>query len=789
MHRLSSPSPFLLKANKSRKYSNNTIFNRREAEYSSRMKPKNISNMSSSIQRPYSTIRNVTLRNLTHKKPQSKLIKTFYPKLPTSTKSSTYSTNESKSTTKNKIHVVDYFHSSNHSKNNPSYIIESIINLEKYYTPNITIYRHKKAKNGNNKYLNDIKYINQIYLTEVNVKKPEIKKNEDDIVNFNNFDDYCDEHIFIDYSKNQNADILLQFKKEKLNYNYEETIKTEHNDRIINNKRNRINIIKERVNDFMSKTRKEKTDKFALNAKKELYIRMKEIYQNKLEYLDDRINSFENWKKLNHDFFDQKIGDYLKFLMYKKEFEKNKCEEYVQEILQLKKELNKLASKMSKIELERYNILRWVFFQIKLKERRTELPLYYKDILENLNIIEKYYQNKLRKEKSSEIIQNMNSTSNKNISSNSPKKRERHKKYHKSIIEQNSDKEKEKEKDKDKDKEKTKDKDKENDNLKLNNELIAFLNKEEGKKEYLRIKEYINQLIYKTAEDFNDRLLSIEQEDLRLIEKNDYTQEKLYQFRQEFEMHMKEKFQSYINYKSILRKKKNELNILKNRNTAMEEIIKLLKESHKNKKENKNKKVSTRITKREDIIIKRRNNSECVIIKKPIINYKKLLIIKIGKLFEICKQVKMKDENIYEILEEKRKLLKDNEILFYFVYIEFCVNYLLGYVETYKKTHKEGNKTIKNIQVDIERGHRIEKAIELRKQLIDKDIILEYEINQRNNKIYFLPYRKIFDIPRSKKEKIVITEKENRPPIFEDFIFADDDSYHNLEEKKNVKEK
>ena len=407
MHRLSSPSPFLLKANKSRKYSNNTIFNRREAEYSSRMKPKNISNMSSSIQRPYSTIRNVTLRNLTHKKPQSKLIKTFYPKLPTSTKSSTYSTNESKSTTKNKIHVVDYFHSSNHSKNNPSYIIESIINLEKYYTPNITIYRHKKAKNGNNKYLNDIKYINQIYLTEVNVKKPEIKKNEDDIVNFNNFDDYCDEHIFIDYSKNQNADILLQFKKEKLNYNYEETIKTEHNDRIINNKRNRINIIKERVNDFMSKTRKEKTDKFALNAKKELYIRMKEIYQNKLEYLDDRINSFENWKKLNHDFFDQKIGDYLKFLMYKKEFEKNKCEEYVQEILQLKKELNKLASKMSKIELERYNILRWVFFQIKLKERRTELPLYYKDILENLNIIEKYYQNKLRKEKSSEIIQNM----------------------------------------------------------------------------------------------------------------------------------------------------------------------------------------------------------------------------------------------------------------------------------------------------------------------------------------------------------------------------------------------
>ena len=766
MNRLLSPSPFLLKANKSHKYSNDTLFSRRETDYSTLIKPKNVSNINYSIQRPFSSsIREDTIGSIIHKKGKNKLLNSFYPNLPKNNKSLTLSNNNSKSKIKNKIHVVDYFYSSNRSKNN----IESMINLEKYYSPNARIYKNKKSRHNKNILFSDIKYIDKLYLTETNVIKPQIKK-DDDLVNFNSFSDYCDEHKLLDYSKHQNADILKQFMNEKSSYNYEETIKKKYNDKIIINKRNRINIIKERINNFMEKTRKQKTDKFALNAKKELYIRMKEVYQNKLEYLEDRINSFENWKKLNHEFFDGKIEDYLKFLMYKKEFEKNKCEEYIQEIMQMKVELNKLVSKMTKIEQEKNNILRWVYFQIKLKERKTILPMYYRNILENINIIEKYYQNKLKKEKSGEIIQytnsNSNSNSNKNININisvsSPKKRYKLKKSNKLLNELT---------------------DKKNNKLKLNDELISFLNKEEGKKEYLRIKEYKNKLIFKTAEEFHDRLLLIEQEDLRLIENNDYSQEKLYKLQKEFDKLMQEKKESNNIYKNTLEKKQNEIQELKNYKISLEEMIKILKESNKYKKEIKKKKSNSLINKGDDIIIKRKNNSEYTIIKKPIINYKKLLNIKITKLFDICKQIKMKNPKIYKILEEKKKLLKDNQILFYFIYIEFSINYLLGYFETYKKTHKDGNKTIKNIIVEIEKVHRIEKAEELKRQILDKDIKLEYKINQRNNKIYFLPYKKFYDAPRSKKKEKVIKDDGKNKPKLEDFLYDDNDSYHIIEKK------
>ena len=759
MDRLLNLSPFLLKENKSHKYSNDKLFSRRETE-NSIIKPKNVSNLNYSIQRPFSSsTRGDTVGNNIHKKGKNKLLNAFYPNLPKKNKSLIFSNNDSKSNIKNKIHVVDYFYSNNLSKNN----IESMINLEKYYSPNGRICKKKKSKHNKNILFNEIKFIDKLYLTDTNIIKPQIK-NEDDLVNFNNFSEYCDEQIFLDYSKHQNADILKQFMNEKSNYNYKEIIKNEYNDKIIIKKRNKINIIKERINDFLERAKKQKNDKFTLNTKNELYNRMKEIYQNKLEYLDDKINSFENWKKLDHDFFDSKIEDYLKFLRHKKDFEKKKCEQYIEEKMEMKVELNKLISKMNKIEQEKNNILRWVYFQIKLNEKKTILPIYYRNILENINSIEKYYQNKLKKEKSGEIIQYSYtySTSNKNINAISPKKKYKLKKYNKLENELNSVKKK---------------------NLKLNNELITFLNKEEGKKEYLRIKEYKNNLIFKTAEEFHERLLLIEQEDLRLIENNNYSQEKLYQLKKELEKVMQENKESNTIYKNNLEKRQNEIQELKNYKISLEEMIKILKDGNKYKKESKTKKRSNIINKGDDIIIKRRNNSEYTIIKKPITNYKKLLITKIAKLFDICKQIKIKNQKIYNILEEKKKLLKDNQILFYFIYIEFSINYLLGYFETYKKTHKDGNKNIKNIIVEIEKVHRIEKSEELKRQLIDKDIKLEYKINQRNNKIYFLPYKKCYDAPRSKKKEKVVKDDGKNHPKLEDFLYDENDSYHIIEKK------
>jgi hypothetical protein len=428
---------------------------------------------------------------------------------------------------------------------------------------------------------------------------------------------------------------------------------------------------------------------------------------------------------------------------------------------------------MSKIEQEKHNILRWVFFQIKLKEKKTRLPVYYKLILENINIIDKYYENKQKKEKSVEFTINRNNTLSKSTNVNSPKKRHVHKKSNKNASPaQNSDKEKEKKEE----------------NISLSPELLTYLSKEENRKEYLRIKEYKNNLIYKNADEFYERLQSIEQEDLRLIEKNDYIQEKLYQIKQELDKAKKEKHESNEMFYYNLEVKQNEIYRLKKSNSSMEEIINLLKNNNKyknDKNENeKNEENEEKEKEKEKEKIKKKKKSPYAFLEKKIINYKKLLYVKINKLFNICKKVKL-DQKDLDILDEKRKLLiKENEFLYYFVYIEFSVNYLLNYVEKFKKNHKDGNKILKGIIYEIERTHRIEKNEEQKRQLIEKDIRLEYKVNQRNEKIYFLPYRKVSDSSWKKKEKKVIENKRDDFPNFNDFIFDDNDDRDDSEEKK-----
>ena len=108
----------------------------------------------------------------------------------------------------------------------------------------------------------------------------------------------------------------------------------------------------------------------------------------------------------------------------------------------------------------------------------------------------------------------------------------------------------------------------------------------------------------------------------------------------------------------------------------------------------------------------------------------------------------------------------------------------------FKNNHKDGERAIKKIFFDIEKGHRLEKAEEMRRQLREKIIKLEKDIDKRNNKIYFLPYRKVRDVMKIKKEKIVVKEQENQQLNFEDFITEDNDdddsNYQNFEEEKNL---
>ena len=153
------------------------------------------------------------------------------------------------------------------------------------------------------------------------------------------------------------------------------------------------------------------------------------------------------------------------------------------------------------------------------------------------------------------------------------------------------------------------------------------MNKKEGKIEYLRIKEYKNNLIFKSVEEFHEELLSIENEDLRLIEYNDFNKEKIFLLKKQLDKIIKEKKNNNMIYNSNLKVNLNELNNLKERYYSLNSLFQNL-ENNKNINKSKNKHKNKTDN-------KKRNKSANITYKKAEVKKadKKLLYLKINKIF------------------------------------------------------------------------------------------------------------------------------------------------------------
>ena len=113
---------------------------------------------------------------------------------------------------------------------------------------------------------------------------------------------------------------------------------------------------------------------------------MEEGYYNKIEYYEDSIKSLLSAKKLLDINFTNKIADYTRFIMSKKEREKVKSSKILQEIINYRKELDHINTRIKKIELEKSNTIKWIYFQMQVKEKKLVLPNYYKVIIENWSV-------------------------------------------------------------------------------------------------------------------------------------------------------------------------------------------------------------------------------------------------------------------------------------------------------------------------------------------------------------------------------------------------------------------
>ena len=767
-----------LQASRTNKYSNDTLFARRETEHSSKRKfsiPN--SRLSSAIQRPYSTTIKTSQLNH-HKRKIPQLLN----------KKSTFLKEHPKSAVKSLFHEENYFYKDKKKDNNSRF--KSFIEFERYYHPkikeNMNIINMKKQNLNINTIPNlcndNIDYINTIYLTETNEKKNSLMTKD-----LTSNIDY-ESTISItnhNYNKYKDADVLSKFMKDRINFNRNENLKRALKDKTTEYKTKKLNLKKESTSEFKEKTRNIKIFKFSLKSKEELCKRTKEQYRNELGLINDKIESCKTWKKLNQDFFTDKIEEYLKFLMYQKSYEKNKVEDLLDEIIKLKTDITKINTKMAKIELEKSKILRWIYFQIKLKEKKVTLPSYYKTILENLNEINNYYDNKVKKLTTSYAPKSLENNKNFNMLSMSVKKRDKLKKSAKKnkIIHSFESAE----------------------TPILKSELISLLNKSEVKEAYKRIKEYKSHLIY-SLEDFVDRMACLERENVTLIKYHTDLKYKLDELQKQFEKVREEKNQIMDFYNYNINIKLNELSRLKINHATMENIINVFKSSSYFKNDNKNKQ-RTRLLINDDIKENDNLNMEPIISPISIIKIskkkqeiktrnksktkkftKEMLFTKIIELFEMCKTIKFNDEIHYEMLKEKEKILKNYGILFSIFYIEYSVNYLLNYVQNYEKTHKDGQKKLKKILLEIEKAHRDKNAQEMRNQRIQKHIKLEKDIKNRYNKIY-MHNRQVTTVVKKKKRKIEAI-KTQKIPSFDDFIFEnssnDIDNLQNLieEEKK-----
>ena len=764
-----------LQANKSNKFSNDTLFGRRETEYSSKgMLFGQPSRINSGIKRPYSSTIQVSLfnndKNKILRRPQKKY---------------SYFKTESKSAFKRLFHEEDYFHKS--SRNNNSNKFKSFINFERFYNPNNNLKNLKHRKNlsiMSNVCTDNLNYVDTIYLTETNIKKNTITTK--DLITNPNYENSLTITNY-NYNKHQNADILNKFMKDKIIFNKNEDLKEEYKDKTTKTKNSKINKKRESINEFREKIRQQKLFKFSIQAKEELCIRIKEKYQNELGYITDKIESFNTWKKLDQDFFSNKIDEYLKFLMYQKSYEKNKVEDLLDEIIRLKNDITKINSQMAKIELDKSKILRWIYFQIQLKEKKVTLPSYYNLILENINDINAYYDSKIKKLSNSYFPKSPESNKSiKNLSLSVNKKKDKMKKsIKKSKVFSGTD------------------------SLGtpiLKIEIMNLLNKKEGKEAYLRIKEYKNNLIY-NLEDFKDRMNSLQRDNLRLINYRTELNYKIQELKTQYNKVNEENNKIFEFYNYNLNKKLNELNRLKINNSTMENIIKIfhsLNYYYKNKNkekthfmidgnENEDSKdkpitepISLTITKNKTNKSKNKNKKK---LNKKMA--KELLFIKVKNLYNMCKSIKFKEPKHYEILKEKEKIMKNFGVLFYIFYIEYCVNYLIDYSKDFEKNNKDGKKKMRKILFEIEKAHREEKAEELRIQRNQKYINLEKEIKKRYDRVN-LQNNKFVEIVVKKKKPKIKVKKENKIPTFEDFViddsFEDKNEYHYIsDEEKKVK--
>ena len=658
---------------------------------------------------------------------------------------------------------------------------------KKIFNPILTITTFRDENNNKNLNITPKK---SIFSLTQNIFR--IKDNFNSNQRFNTTNNISNKTDYTIKEQQNEINLLKKIKGIHANYPNKKIIKRDE-EYLLDLKLKKLQSEKYNISLMLNKIREFKYSNYLNEQKKEINKTSIENSKNNLEFLTDKINMLNNIKNNYSINISNKLGEYSKFILKYKEKEKINSDSLLNQINNLKKDVKNLQNKIAKKEYEKAQILKWIDFLIKMKEKKLVLPAYYKKIiethferkkekrktiaikLENLKLLHNneqkfifYHEDKFpTKDHSNKLIAHVRlSTYNNDISSFQSDKTKKYveskfknkklklvtkntisfkrNNYKNSLIKQSEP----------------------NPNHHIFNFDESFETNKKMKKtfdkliqdginsnEINRISRYKLYLIYNTPDDLEDRLNELQNENIQLLHQYEVSRKKLFAKRLKY----KDIFDNRIgtDYEDIN-------NRIRQREIRLNQVMK----KHENFLKQFEYAKKSLVEKKNVVNIKQKRNKS--LNKKPITkeSLRKELLKKIENIYELCVK-NIEDRQRFEDYEQKFK----KDIIFMLTVIELFVVYLKSKLNFNDKSDIAKYDLMKKIKNDIEHRHKIEKGIILRLKEKERFLTFQEIIEEKMNKILFLQKRRIipvYNLDNVKKKKKYSVEKKIN---FEDLMF------------------
>ena len=658
---------------------------------------------------------------------------------------------------------------------------------KKIFNPYLTITTFRDENNNKNLNITPKK---SIFSLTQNIFR--IKDNFNSNQRFNTTNNISNKADYTIKEQQNEINLLKKIKGIHANYPNKKIIKRDE-EYLLDLKLKKLQSEKYNTSLMLNKIREFKYSNYLNEQKKEINKTSIENSKNNLEFLTDKINMLNNIKNNYSINISNKLGEYSKFILKYKEKEKINSDSLLNQINNLKKDVKNLQNKIAKKEYEKAQILKWIDFLIKMKEKKLVLPAYYKKIiethferkkekrktiaikLENLKLLHNneqkfyfYHEDKFpTKDHSNKLLAHVRlSTYNNDISSFQSDKTKKYveskfknkklklvtkntisfkrNNYKNSLIKQSEP----------------------NPNHHIFNFDESFETNKKMKKtfdkliqdginsnEINRISRYKLYLIYNTPDDLEDRLNELQNENIQLLHQYEVSRKKLFAKRLKY----KDIFDNRIgtDYEDIN-------NRIRQREIRLNQVMK----KHENFLKQFEYAKKSLVEKKNVVNIKQKRNKS--LNKKPITkeSLRKELLKKIENIYELCVK-NIEDRQRFEDYEQKFK----KDIIFMLTVIELFVVYLKSKLNFNDKSDIAKYDLMKKIKNDIEHRHKIEKGIILRLKEKERFLTFQEIIEEKMNKILFLQKRRIIPVYNldnvNKKKKYFVEKKIN----FEDLMF------------------